>query len=191
MLVTLSEPKLVKKLIVSLILRKANIAMTEKRIDKMMEIMRRVLEFLKKTKKALRTVRKMTIIITMMRYLVGRMSRRKTLIRSIRREIVAMQARILAARFNLLLVGLCSVGMILFFAIVDDSLAGSSVAIVSSVVSSIIDSVEIGFSMDAFGMLDSSMLGFLDDFWGVTEGLMGFLVFFFFTRSIVLLIILL
>ena len=168
---TLSEPKFAKKLIVSLTLRKPKIATAEKRIERMIEIMRRVLAFLKRAKKKLRAVRITIPAMTIIRYLVGRMLRRKRLTSKATKDNAATQARILVIRFNLFLVGLDCFG-IESLVVVDsssmvgaDSVVGSDSAVgvsVTAVTASCIVSTMIGFFLiGVFLVADFLVAGFL------------------------------
>lgn len=108
MFVTLEEPKLAKKLIVSLTLRKPKMEMTEKMMDKTMEIMRKVFAFLKRAKKKLMAVKMTIATMTKVKYLVGRILRRRILIRKIKKVTAVTLAKIRATRFSLK--GLCDLG---------------------------------------------------------------------------------
>ena len=168
---TLSEPKLAKKLIVSLILRKPKMATAEKRIDKIMEIMRRVLAFLKKARKRLTAVRKTIPTIMTMRYLVGRILRRKRLTRRAIKEIPATQARILAIRLSLFLVDLGFWDIVSFVAFSFGSVVSfDSVADFTSVIGSdlVVDSSMV---IAATSLTVSSLIGSSADtvlfFWAI------------------------
>ena len=219
MLVTLSEPKLAKKLIVSLTLRKPKIAMAEERMDRMIEMIRRVLAFLKKARKKISAVRMIMPMIATVIYLAGRILRRKRLTRRAAKEIPATQARILAMRFSLFLVDLGFLDIVSLVVVDSDSVIGfgSVVDVGSSIgfsaetaVISSMASLRIGsftditvFFLGAFLATDLAtrlvvdlgddfflVVGFLVGLFEEAEDLVVFLVFFF-TESIVLLILIL
>ena len=90
----------------------------EKITERTMEMIRKTLDFLKKAKKRLREIRTIKTPVIVMRYFVGRMLRRKTLIIRIINDIAVMQARNLAIRLSLFLVVFGCLGIVLFSSVV-------------------------------------------------------------------------
>lgn len=181
-LVISEEPKPAKKLIVSLILRKAKIAAAEKTVDRIIEIIRRTVAFfLNNARKRLIAVRRIVAAMATTRYLVGRISRRNIPTNNVMKEMMAMQAQMRAIRLRRFL----PENNLWDFADLDCWGMVFSVKVEAGLIDGV--SVVVGFEADFFA-------GFWEDFGGRfledTEELVVFLDFFF-TESIVLLIFLL
>ena len=100
-LVISEEPKPAKKLMVSLILRKAKMAVAEKTVDRIIEIIRRTVAFfLNNARKRLIAVRRIVAAMATTRYLVGRISRRNIPTNNAMKEMMAMQTQMRAIRLR-------------------------------------------------------------------------------------------